>query len=127
MVVDTLRPPRDFFSTVDLVLVDAPCSGWATIRRNPEILLKNPDLEDLSRQQFSLLLSASSLVKKGGVMVYCVCSITKKETQKVVKEWELNAGKEWEKVGLGKGEEEMIIWPHQFNSDGYFVAAWRKK
>lgn len=127
MVVDTLRPPRDFFSTADLVLVDAPCSGWGTIRRNPEILLKNPDLEDLSRQQFSLLLSASSLVKKGGVMVYCVCSITKKETQKVVKEWELNAGKEWEKVGLGKGEEEMIIWPHQFNSDGFFVAAWRKK
>ena len=35
MVVDTLRPPRDF-STADLVLVDAPCSGWGTIRRNPK-------------------------------------------------------------------------------------------
>jgi len=95
MVVDALHPPREFFSTADLVVVDAPCSGWGTLRRNPEILLKNPNLEDLFYQQLSLLHSASSLVKEGGVMVYCVCSITKQETREVVKEWELDKGKEW--------------------------------
>ena len=126
MVVDALHPPREFFSTADLVVVDAPCSGWGTLRRNPEILLKNPNLKDLSYQQLSLLHSASSLVKEGGVMVYCVCSITKQETREVVKEWELDRGKEWEKVDLGTGEREMIIWPHQFLSDGFFAVAWRK-
>ena len=110
----------------DRVLVDAPCSGWGTLRRNPEILLKNPNLEDLFYQQLSLLHSASSLVKEGGVMVYCVCSITKQETREVVKEWELDKGKEWEKLDLGTGEREMIIWPHQFLSDGFFAVAWRK-
>ncbi|HXL02234.1 MAG TPA: transcription antitermination factor NusB [Candidatus Atribacteria bacterium] len=127
MVVDALHPPREFFSTADLVVVDAPCSGWGTLRRNPEILLKNPDLEDLSRQQLSLLLSASSLVKRGGVMVYCVCSLTQEETKEVVKKWETQEGKGWEKVDLGAREKEMVIWPHQLNSDGFFVTVWRKK
>ena len=97
-------PLGSFFSTADLVVVDAPCSGWGTLRRNPEILLKNPNLEDLFYQQLSLLHSASSLVKEGGVMVYCICSITKQETREVVKEWELDKGKEWEKLDLGTGE-----------------------
>ena len=127
MVVDALHPPREFFSTADLVVVDAPCSGWGTLRRNPEILLKNPDLEDLSRQQLSLLLSASSLVKRGGVMVYCVCSLTQEETKEVVKKWETQEGRGWEKVDLGAREKEMVIWPHQLNSDGFFVTVWRKK
>lgn len=126
MVVDALHPPREFFSTADLVVVDAPCSGWGTIRRNPEILLKSPDLKKISHHQFSLLLSASSLVKRGGIMVYCVCSLTEEETKEVIEKWEAQKDKEWEKVNLGR-EKEMTIWPHQFNCDGFFVAAWRKK
>ncbi|MDI3543400.1 MAG: rRNA (cytosine967-C5)-methyltransferase [Candidatus Atribacteria bacterium] len=126
MVVDAFHPPREFFSTADLVMLDAPCSGWGTIRRNPEILLKNPDLKKMAHQQFSLLISASSLVKKGGIMVYCVCSLTNEETEEVVEKWEAQEGKEWERVSLDK-KEEILIWPHQFNCDGFFVVAWRKK
>lgn len=126
MMVDILHPPREFFSTADLVMLDAPCSGWGTVRRNPEILLKDPDLKKMVNQQLALLASASSLVKKGGIMVYCVCSLTTEETRGVVEKWEVQEEKEWERVDLDK-TEEIIIWPHQFNCDGFFVVAWRKK
>lgn len=61
----------------DCVLLDAPCSATGTIRRHPDVpLLRQPaDLEPLIRVQDDLLESAAALLRPGGVLVYCVCSL----------------------------------------------------
>ena len=75
-----LRDERDpvlkpLASTADAVLVDAPCSGTGTLRRNPDVKWKDIDLADLQRTQRSILEAASALVKPGGRLVYATCSL----------------------------------------------------
>lgn len=66
---------------VDAVLIDAPCTATGTIRHQPDVLwLKEPrDQEKLSALQQRLLVNAVKMLKPGGVMVYCTCSIQKAE------------------------------------------------
>ncbi|NBT99581.1 MAG: hypothetical protein EBT59_10680 [Betaproteobacteria bacterium] len=63
-------------SKADAVLVDAPCSGFGTLRRNPDLKwrFKADDLERLVVQQASILQAASRLVRPGGWLVYATCS-----------------------------------------------------
>ncbi|WP_088342841.1 RsmB/NOP family class I SAM-dependent RNA methyltransferase [Rhodomicrobium sp. R_RK_3] len=62
---------------LDAVLLDAPCSATGTIRRNPDIpYLKRPsDINELSRLQQNMLGNAMAMLKPGGVLVYCTCSL----------------------------------------------------
>jgi 16S rRNA (cytosine967-C5)-methyltransferase len=62
---------------VDAVLLDAPCSATGTIRRHPDVPRhKTPnDVEALAATQAALLRSAAEMVKPGGLVVYCVCSL----------------------------------------------------
>ncbi len=70
--------PEDSF---DAVLLDAPCSATGTIRRNPDIAyLKTPsDIAELVRLQQMLLANAIKLLKPGGMLVYCTCSLQSEE------------------------------------------------
>ena len=70
----------------DMVLVDAPCSGLGTLRKNPDIKLhlKKEDIGRFSSVQSSLLKTYSELVRKGGRLVYCTCTIGAEEDQDVV-------------------------------------------
>lgn len=70
----------------DTVFVDAPCSGTGTIGGNPEIryFLSPEDIEELSRKQLSILVSASKLVKSGGCLYYATCSMEHEENEGVV-------------------------------------------
>jgi 16S rRNA (cytosine967-C5)-methyltransferase len=63
------------------VLLDAPCLATGTIRRHPDLpFLKHPDnLKSLAGIQAKLLDSAARMVKPGGVMVYCTCSLEPEE------------------------------------------------
>ncbi len=65
----------------DAVLLDVPCTSTGTIRRHPDILhLKRPhDIEVLSQTQARLLDNAAKLVKPGGTLVYCTCSLEPEE------------------------------------------------
>lgn len=67
------RPPGTF----DAVLLDAPCTATGTIRRHPDILRlkRSEDVAALSELQARLLENAVRLVKPGGLLVYCVCSL----------------------------------------------------
>jgi 16S rRNA (cytosine967-C5)-methyltransferase len=69
--------------TFDRVLVDAPCTGTGTWRRNPDarLRLKATDLEELLPKQASILDSAQSLVRKGGRLVYATCSLLEEENE----------------------------------------------
>jgi len=136
--------------TADRVLVDAPCSGCGTIRKNPEVLLHNnpQTLKKLAELQKQMLLGASRYLKSGGTMIYCVCTLTDEETWGVIESFEKNAPY-MEKINLQECLPELVrknlqnskrwktmaktkqncieIWPHYFNSDGLFVAIWRKR
>ena len=75
-VGDARRPPLTP-ATFDRVLVDAPCSGTGTLRRNPEIKwrLAAGDLERFAALQTSLLERAAERVRPGGRLVYSTCSM----------------------------------------------------
>ncbi len=70
----------------DAILLDAPCSGLGVIRRSPDIKIRRieTDIAALARRQSALLDNLSSYVKKGGRMVYSVCTIEPEETDDIV-------------------------------------------
>ena len=71
------RPDAPF----DAVLLDAPCSATGTIRRHPDILyLKKPsDIIELARLQQNMLSNALAMLRPGGMLVYCTCSLEEEE------------------------------------------------
>lgn len=74
---------RDYQGKADLVLVDAPCSGTGTWRRNPDLRwrLRPSELNKLLKTQADLLTQAAKLVTPGGRLVYATCSILPRENQ----------------------------------------------
>ena len=78
------RPP--FLKPFDAVLVDAPCSGLGTLRRNPEIKwrLQSEDLTRLAELQGQLLASAATAVRPGGYLLYSTCSTEAEENEEVI-------------------------------------------
>ncbi|MDK2896213.1 MAG: rRNA (cytosine967-C5)-methyltransferase [Candidatus Atribacteria bacterium] len=146
-VVSSGPPPSNFWRKGDRVLVDAPCSGLGTLAKNPEIVLKvTPQkIADFSQLQKRLLLESSLLVKSGGLMIYCVCTVTERETVEVVADFEKEKGSDFQRINLrwrevfpekpfldsrieeGKIKGTFTIWPHFFSSDGFFIVAWRRK
>ena len=69
----------------DVVILDSPCSGVGTLRRNPEILFKNksPDLNFLTEMQMKLINKAAKLLNKKGIIIYMVCSFFYDETKNI--------------------------------------------
>ena len=123
----------------DRVLIDAPCTGTGTFRRNPDLKwrLAPSELERINKIQKDVLEHASRLVKKGGRMVYATCSMLKRENQDVVEaflaqhpEWHLVPAaevlaqqgitfdaKQWERFG-----DYFQMLPHVNSTDGFFAA-----
>ena len=71
---------------VDRVLVDAPCTGTGTLRRNPDLKWRNRpvDVAELAAKQAAILASAATLVKPGGRVVYATCSVLPEENERIV-------------------------------------------
>ena len=69
----------------DVIILDAPCSGVGTLRRNPEILFKKkpPDLDFLTKVQKNLINKAAKLLNKNGIIIYMVCSFFYDETKEI--------------------------------------------
>jgi 16S rRNA (cytosine967-C5)-methyltransferase len=126
---------RRFTGAANGVLVDAPCSGTGTIRRNPEIKWRlTPDQLFVYQQKQGALLDAGArLVKKGGRLVYATCSLLACENQDIVKDFLkhnggfelLDANREIE--GLPHDGPFLTLLPHRTNSDGFFAAAFKRK
>jgi len=84
---DAARPlpiPREM--KFDRILADVPCSGFGTLRRNPDVKWRRglEDIQRLSELQFSILRNLGSYVKKGGVIVYSTCTVFHEENEDVV-------------------------------------------
>jgi len=118
----------DLAASCDMVLVDAPCSGSGTWRRNPEgrWRLTPERLEKLARLQSHLLDIAAPLVKPGGVLVYATCSIIRAEGSDQARNF-LGRHSSWlmQDVGFDGGRTDgpgRILTPFHDVTDGFFVA-----
>ncbi len=116
----------------DKVLCDVPCSGLGVIRRKPEIKYKDPsDFERLPDIQYMILDNAASYVKREGILVYSTCTLSRAENDKVVDSF-LHHHPEFVGFRLGDGfgydrnKTRVTITPGVFNSDGFFIAKFRK-
>ncbi|GIU81777.1 MAG: 16S rRNA (cytosine(967)-C(5))-methyltransferase RsmB [Acidobacteria bacterium] len=116
----------------DVVLVDAPCSGTGTIRRNPEIryFLKETDFAVLSEKQSRILENASRVLKRGGRLVYSTCSLEREENEEVINAF-LQKHKNFSllKPDLTQNltkEGFMRTFPHKDKADGFFAAILKK-
>jgi 16S rRNA (cytosine967-C5)-methyltransferase len=71
---------------IDRVLVDAPCTGLGTLRRNPDLKWRQSEqaLGELRAKQASILAAAAGLVKRGGRLLYATCSILAEENERIV-------------------------------------------
>ena len=71
---------------IDRVLVDAPCTGFGTLRRNPDLKWRQTpeDLAELTARQTRILEAAATLVKPGGRLVYATCSVLPEENDAIV-------------------------------------------
>lgn len=121
----------------DRILVDAPCSGLGVIRRKPEIKYtkKEQDFDSLQNIQLQLLNTAYTLLKNEGKMVYSTCTIDKMENNGTVKAF-LKAHPDMELCPVTgvpdtlhalKTDGMVQVFPQDFGSDGFFVAAFVKK
>ena len=121
----------------DRILVDAPCSGLGSLRRRPESRWRRQpsDLADLTRLQRELLISASHLVRPGGVIAYSTCSPHLRETEAVVRDVSVEAGLDildatalWPDWAQSEGAQHVTsapflqLWPHRHGTDAMFVS-----
>ncbi len=131
---------------IDRVLVDAPCSGLGTLRRNPDLKWRQSpqSIEELQAKQYSILNAAAKLLKPGGRLVYATCSILEQENQVIVLEFlkqhpnfVLLDPKEVLKgsfpqlneipVGASLDSSWWQLWPNRHETDGFFAAILEKK
>jgi 16S rRNA (cytosine967-C5)-methyltransferase len=120
MVGDAVSPPLKP-ATFDRVLLDAPCTGFGTLRRRPEIRHRasRARVQELADLQKRMLAAALKLVKPGGRLVYSVCTVVPAETVEVVSGFgsvppEGLPGRIW--------EGGLLLAPHLTGTDGMFIA-----
>jgi 16S rRNA (cytosine967-C5)-methyltransferase len=119
---------------IDRVLVDAPCSGLGTLRRNPDLKWRQSpqSIEELKVKQAAILRAAADLVKPGGRLVYSTCSLLPEENEDIVAEFLAGRG-DYGKVHCGEvlrqqgipldAGEFLRLLPHLHGTDGFFAAA----
>jgi len=130
---------------IDRVLVDAPCSGMGTLRRNPDLKWRQtPEgVLELNQKQMNILASASRLLKPGGRLVYATCSLLPQENQQIAEDFlakhpnfEVIPAAEVlkplfpkDKIPLGCTSDNpwWQLWPHIHGTDGFFGAVFQKR
>lgn len=126
---------------VDRVLVDAPCSGLGTLRRNPDLKWRQSPqaVQELQAKQHAILASAARLLKSGGRLVYATCSVLPEENEQVAEAFTqahrdfrvlpaveaLTQAKVPQAETLVSGDS-LRLWPHRHATDGFFAAVWER-
>jgi 16S rRNA (cytosine967-C5)-methyltransferase len=132
---------------IDRVLVDAPCSGLGTLRRNPDLKWRQnlQAVQEMSVKQAAILQSAARMLKSGGRLVYATCSVLTQENEAIAQAFAA-ANPDFVALPVGQvltelkveaaatlctgGEDGQLylrLWPHRHATDGFFAAAWQKK
>lgn len=124
-----------FRESFHIVLVDAPCSGLGTLRRNPEIKwrLRPSDIPPLSKLQGRLLDRGASCVMPGGTLAYSTCTLLRQENEDVVADF-IRRHRDFQQVRASVEIPKELVdaqgffrtLPHHHGTDGFFAAAFRK-
>jgi 16S rRNA (cytosine(967)-C(5))-methyltransferase len=125
----------------DAIIVDAPCSGFGTARRNPSVKWKTrqKSVKRLADRQYDILCRNAALLKPGGVLVYATCSLLPDENDHVIERF-LDTDREFHGASLAEafsasgitlpslqnGQFTLTLCPDLLDSDGYFIARLRK-
>jgi len=121
----------------DRVLVDAPCTGLGTLRRNPDLKWRQTpeDLAELTQKQAAILARAAKLVKAGGRLIYSTCSLLNDENENIAEQFLathpdfklLNAAEilRGQQIDLDTGNYLKLL-PHLHHTDGFFAAVFEK-
>ena len=132
---------------IDRVLVDAPCTGLGTLRRNPDLKWRQTlqSVAEMTVKQAAILQSAARLVKTGGRLVYATCSVLPQENEAIAEAFAaanpdfapLSAAEILTELkvenapvlcsGGEAGHLYLRLWPHRHATDGFFAAIWQKK
>ncbi|HTR58079.1 MAG TPA: RsmB/NOP family class I SAM-dependent RNA methyltransferase [Casimicrobiaceae bacterium] len=118
---------------IDRVLVDAPCSGFGTLRRNPDLKWRQTPaaISELSAKQSRLLAAAATLVKPGGRLVYATCSVLPAENEAIVDDFLAShpeftlgdAAAELARAGIALETGKLLrLSAHRHGCDGFFAA-----
>jgi 16S rRNA (cytosine967-C5)-methyltransferase len=143
LAIDGLNDARlnKLTGRADAVLVDAPCTGSGTLRRNPELKwrMQPADVDRLVLEQRSILAAAARLVKPGGVLVYGTCSLLAEENIGNVAWFEAShptfqrepADEVLRAQGLAPASDAVFegllaLSPERHGTDGFFGVRWRR-
>lgn len=129
--------PGESMEPADRVLCDVPCSGLGILRRKPEIRYKLPSaIDSLPDLQYLILCKSSELVKNGGILFYSTCTLNPKENSGVVDRFlsshpafepqELSLPRAIKRVMEEPGSQ-LTLMPFAHGTDGFFIAAFRKR
>jgi 16S rRNA (cytosine967-C5)-methyltransferase len=123
---------------VDRVLVDAPCTGLGTLRRNPDLKSRQTEagLAELNAKQWAILEAAAALVKPGGRLVYGTCSLLEEENEAIVERF-LAAHPDFaivpcsevlarQGIEIPGCERYLRLLPHVHDTDGFFAAVMQR-
>lgn len=131
---------------IDRVLVDAPCTGMGTLRRNPDLKWRQTQtaVDEMTVKQTAILQSAARLVKPGGRLVYATCSVLPQENEAIAQAFS-EANKDFKALEVGDvltglkvekadtlcsggetGQRYLRLWPHRHQTDGFFAAVWER-
>jgi 16S rRNA (cytosine967-C5)-methyltransferase len=132
---------------IDRVLVDAPCSGLGTLRRNPDLKWRQTpeSIAQMAALQTSILQSASRLLKPGGRLVYATCSLLEQENEQIASQFSaqnpdfepMDVAQVLEALKVPYAQDlcrkhedrasQLRLWPHAHKVDGFFAAVWQRK
>lgn len=124
------------YNKIDRVLVDAPCTGTGTLRRNPDIKWRALDLAALTATQARLLDAAAKLVKPGGRLVYATCSLLQEENEAIATGFQerhqnfsavpVNAILARRHIPLEMPGATLQLLPHRHHTDGFYAAVFER-
>jgi 16S rRNA (cytosine967-C5)-methyltransferase len=125
------KPGRAMIESFDRILIDAPCTGLGTLRRNPEIKWRafSADAAKCSVMQKAILENAAPCLKRGGSLIYSTCTITEEENEEVIEDF---TGRHPDFIcicppdtinsSLVDDHGYFRSYPHRHGTDGFFGA-----
>ncbi len=144
VLIENERDPKlkRMAGKADRVLIDAPCSGLGTLRRNPDLKWRQTpeSIVELAAKQASIITAAARLVKPGGRLVYATCSLLRAENHDIVDgflathaDFEIESATSLLKQqGIVAGDRlddnvMLEMWPHRTGTDGFFAAVLKRR
>lgn len=134
LVHDATKPLPFPDESFDRVLLDAPCSGTGTLRRNPEIRyrLRPGDISELAEHQEQSLARAAAALRPGGRVLYSTCSVEPEENEQVTDHF-ASANPNFKRLSLNTAFSSsslrlssLRLWPHRQGCDGFFIAGFER-